>query len=152
MPVRELSLRSTLAEHTEHAMPITGIVFFIVSFLIFLNIYKTDCRQATSLQILCQRVQREFTLNLPSAAKYYTNTLPTSAKREKTKKGGHRFTSYPPQNPLKFRGEKYKIFQFLFYRIVFTASSIPFSWIRSRSFFTSSVNPGTVLFRSSCQM
>lgn len=38
------------------------------------------------------------------------------------------------------------------YRIVFTASSIPFSWMRSRSFFTSSASPGTVLFRSSCQM
>jgi len=33
------------------------------------------------VQILCKRVQREFTLNLPSAAKYYANTLQTSAKR-----------------------------------------------------------------------
>ena len=33
------------------------------------------------VQILCKRVQREFTLNLPSAAKYYANTLQTSANR-----------------------------------------------------------------------
>ena len=33
------------------------------------------------VQILCKRVHREFTLNLPSAAKYYANTLQTSANR-----------------------------------------------------------------------
>ena len=33
------------------------------------------------VQILCKRVQREFTLNVPSAAKYYANTLQTSANR-----------------------------------------------------------------------
>ena len=33
------------------------------------------------VQILCKRAQIEFTLNLPSAAKYYANTLQTSANR-----------------------------------------------------------------------
>ena len=40
------------------------------------------CRvQLSIMQILCKRAQREFTLSLPSAAKYYANTLQTSAKR-----------------------------------------------------------------------
>jgi hypothetical protein len=29
-PFKEFNLRSTLAEHDEHAMPTTGIVFFII--------------------------------------------------------------------------------------------------------------------------
>ena len=32
------------------------------------------------MQILCKRAQREFTLNLPSAAKYYANILFISDK------------------------------------------------------------------------
>ena len=44
--------------------------------------YTLICRvQLSIMQILCKRAQREYTLSLPSAAKYYANTLQTSAKR-----------------------------------------------------------------------
>ena len=41
IPSKELSLRSTLAAQTEHAMPITGIVFFIYvcSKLLYADLY-----------------------------------------------------------------------------------------------------------------
>lgn len=34
------------------------------------------------MQILCKRVQREFTLNLPSTAKYHANILKSLEQRE----------------------------------------------------------------------
>lgn len=38
------------------------------------NEARFNCRAAANLmQTLCQRAQREFTLNLPSAAKYFAN-------------------------------------------------------------------------------
>ena len=55
-------------------LPVT-IFFFIFAWSIIVVV--SFCQ----LQILCKRAQREFTLSLPSAAKYFANTLQTSAKR-----------------------------------------------------------------------
>ena len=57
------------------------ILNFVVS-IILCKYFANECKesllsicrvQLSIMQILCKRVQREFTLNLPSAAKYFAN-------------------------------------------------------------------------------